>query len=222
MLQVNLENLKRELHVKETIVVCALLSDDEGCTGSQYARHALDAIERRNYHIKCMACVMPRDKLGLSAELGWSMVYVSTLPEIICYYDGTYVTHHGGLHKTADQDSVLEAVDRWFGKAKQRLQAYAPRNKFCNRPWCGQDETHQHHDSDDEEETLGMGTRLSINVVASQERGRPSEHADTGTDTDTSDDDAPGPGGRHSMRSSSTRSILGASISRSTLDSDSD
>lgn len=67
---------------------------------------------------------MSKEKIGLNKEFAWGLVYVTALPELVCYHNGSYLTHHSKLAKVGDAVRVGDAVKDWFAATKKKLRRY--------------------------------------------------------------------------------------------------
>lgn len=54
------------------------------------------------------------------------LVYVTELPELVCYHNGTYLTHHSKLASVGDAVRVEDSVKDWFAATKRKLRRFDP------------------------------------------------------------------------------------------------
>ena len=83
--------------------------------------------------VHAYACVRPSVRVAINAAAfcdSWflliGLVYVTELPELVCYHNGTYLTHHSKLANVGDAVRVEDSVKDWFAATKRKLRRFDP------------------------------------------------------------------------------------------------
>lgn len=140
--------------------------------------------------ITFIGCSTAQVSGGPTAEMGWDLVFVSSLPEVICFCDGAYVGHHGKLAASGGTggggSTLATEVDRWVRKMEVKVQARLPRNRHCGHRHCRVETDHTH--SDDEHTTPA---RPRPAATTSTSRGANGGGGGDGSESDSDEDGGP-------------------------------
>jgi hypothetical protein len=149
--------------------------------------------------ITFIGCADAQVTAGPSAEMGWDLAFVTTLPEVLCFHDGVYVGHHGKLAAASSgsgASTVATEVDRWVRKTEVALQSRLPRNGHCGHRHCAIEADHTHSDDEFTATTTSPSGARTLPGVRSSGGGR---------DGSDSDDDNDSRRPRRAVRSTITR-----------------
>eukprot|EP00041_Stephanoeca_diplocostata_P043115 m.12086 g.12086 ORF g.12086 m.12086 type:complete len:355 (-) comp9419_c0_seq1:540-1604(-) len=179
--RVPLSALRQTLSSGPRPVICAVVrSLDTGVAGE--VEQALCSAYKRYPAFKYCICAFGETSLGYNGEFGWDLAFLTELPDIVCFLNGSYFGHHGQLSRQG-LDAIPSSISAWMEKINLKIDRFLIPNEYCGRRQCSATTAHSH--SDDEFHSNGL---TEHRVTTTRHRSNTRNALANSSDSDSDDD----------------------------------